>query len=268
MGRSSMQKGFTLTELIIVIVLLGIISVIPISFIRYSAQGALDTANRQRLAMAAGVVSEQISRDMRLALPGSVRLNASGRCLEFIPIIASTVYRNAPTRSARPGFPVLPLSGGASSAGHAVIYSYAATTNELYNPTTPGVLSPMTATLPTGSGTVNLTFDTGSHQFITDSPLRRVFIVSTPVTFCQEGRFIYRYSNYGFQPTVGASLPDTFADGREVIGAPLEPGSLLFSVVPPSLRRNGLVTFEFALQSAQSAERIYVAQEVQLRNVP
>lgn len=92
--------------------------------------------------------------------------------------------------------------------------------------------------------------------------------MSTPVTFCQEGRFIYRYSNYGFQPTVGASLPDTFADGREVIGAPLEPGSLLFSVVPPSLRRNGLVTFEFALQSAQSAERIYVAQEVQLRNVP
>lgn len=268
MSRSSTQQGFTLTELIIVIVLLGIISIIPISFIRYSAQGALDTANRQRLAMAAGVVSEQISRDMRLALPGSVRLNASGRCLEFIPIMTSTVYRNAPVMSARPGFPVLALPGGDSSAGHAVIYPYAATTNELYNPTTPGVLSPMTVALPAGSGTVNLTFDTGSHQFITDSPRRRVFLVNTPVTFCQEGRFIYRYRNYGFQPTVGAALPDTIGDGREVIGAPLEPGSLLFSVVPPSLQRNGLVTFEFALQSAQSAERIYVAQEVQLRNVP
>ena len=56
MGRLTGQRGFTLTELIIVIVLLGIISVIPISFIRYSAQGALDTANRQRLAMAAGVI--------------------------------------------------------------------------------------------------------------------------------------------------------------------------------------------------------------------
>lgn len=268
MGRLTGQRGFTLTELIIVIVLLGIISVIPISFIRYSAQGALDTANRQRLAMAAGVISEQISREIRVALPGSVRLSSDKRCLELIPIIAGTVYRNAPIISAQPSFPVLALPGGGSSTGHAVIYPYAATTSELYSPTTPGVLSPMSATLPAGTGTVNLTFDSASHQFLTDSPMRRFFMVDTPVTFCQEGQFVYRYSDYGFQLTVGAALPGTFADGREVIGAPLETSSLMFSFVPPSLQRNGLVTFEFALQSDQSAERIYVAQEVQLRNVP
>jgi len=274
MGRSNLQKGFSLTELIIVIVLLGIIAVIPISFIRFSAEGALDTANRQRLAMAAGVVSEQISREIRAALPGSVRLNDDDDCIEYIPIVASTVYRNAPITSARPSFPALPVSSVASSTGYAVIYPYAAETDDLYTATagTPGVISPMTATLPSGNGTVNIAFTSGTHQYLTDSPLRRVFLVSTPVTFCQDGRFIYRYSGYGFQSTVAAALPTTYdantGNGREVIGAPLEADSLNFSVVPPSLQRNGLITFEFALQSEQSDERIYVTQEVQLRNVP
>jgi MSHA biogenesis protein MshO len=272
MGCSTLQKGFTLTELIIVIVLLGIISIIPISFIRYSAEGALDTANRQRLAMAAGVISEQISREIRAALPGSVRLNAGDTCLEYIPIVASTVYRNAPIVSARPSFPALPLSNAASSTGYVAIYPYAATTNELYTPTTPGVISPMTATLPSGNGTVNIAFTSGTHQFVTDSPRRRVFMVDTPVTYCQEDRFVYRYSGYGFQPTVAAALPtaldDSTGTGREVIGAPLEADSLSFSVIPPSLQRNGLITFEFSVQSEQSDERIYVTQEVQLRNVP
>ena len=268
MKAAARQSGFSLTELIIVIVLLGIVAVIPVSFIRFSAEGAVNTANRQQLSLSASVASEQLSRALREALPGSIRVSSDQACIEFIPIVASTVYQSAPMTSPANNFPVLALSNGRSAQGHVVIYPYAANQSDLYDPASPGVISSQTATLPAGTDSVTLTMDSGSHQFISDSPSRRLFMVSTPVTFCQQGAFLYRYQNYGFQSTIGAALPSNFASGREVVAAPLQANSMAFDALPPTLRRNAIVTFEFAFQSDRSTDRMTVSQEVQLRNVP
>lgn len=268
MAGAQRQAGFTLTELIIVIVLLGIVAVIPVSFVRDAARGAVDTANRQQLSLSASVASEQLTRALRAALPGSLRVSPNQRCIEFIPILASTVYQAAPMASPATEFQVLALSGTRSAQGRAVIYPYAGSQADLYAPASPGVISAQTVDLPAGTDDVTLTFDSGSHQFVSDSPGRRLFVVDTPVSFCQKGTFLYRYQNYGFQAAIDDNLPATFAAGREVIAAPLEANTMTFDAIPPTLRRNAIVTFEFALQSDRSDDRMTVSQEVQLRNVP
>ena len=73
--------GFTLIELITVIVILSIVSLISVRFVSLSVQGAIDTANRQRLAMTAGIINEKLRRDLRDAEDTDV--GADDQCIEF-----------------------------------------------------------------------------------------------------------------------------------------------------------------------------------------
>lgn len=55
MSRSS---GFTLIELVIVIVLLAIVATISVQFVALSTRGALDVSSRQQRALQSVVISE------------------------------------------------------------------------------------------------------------------------------------------------------------------------------------------------------------------
>jgi MSHA biogenesis protein MshO len=91
--RSS--KGFTLVEMIIVIVITGIIGGIVAMFLRAPVQGYVDSARRAELTDIADTSLRRVARDLRLALPNSVRRTASGGSvyLEFIPTIGGGRYR-------------------------------------------------------------------------------------------------------------------------------------------------------------------------------
>ena len=91
--RSS--KGFTLVEMIIVIVITGIIGGIVAMFLRAPVQGYVDSARRAELTDIADMSLRRVARDLRLALPNSVRRTASGGSvyLEFIPTIGGGRYR-------------------------------------------------------------------------------------------------------------------------------------------------------------------------------
>jgi len=97
------SKGFTLVEMIIVIVITGIIGGIVAMFLRAPVQGYVDSARRAELTDIADTSLRRVARDLRLALPNSVRVrNAAGTpctdplvaCyLEFIPTIGGGRYR-------------------------------------------------------------------------------------------------------------------------------------------------------------------------------
>ncbi|MDI3293883.1 PulJ/GspJ family protein [Janthinobacterium tructae] len=80
------QRGFTLIELIVVIVITAIVAGMVTVFIRAPIQSYLDVSARAELADAADLVSRRITRDVRLALPNSVRVtsNSSGSFLELL----------------------------------------------------------------------------------------------------------------------------------------------------------------------------------------
>src|SRR2546422_10495664 len=86
-------RGVTLIEMIIAMVITGIVVAMSIFFAN-PLQQAVDTTTRAELADIADNALQRIGRDVRLALPNSVRTN--GTVIEFIPLRTGGRYRAEP----------------------------------------------------------------------------------------------------------------------------------------------------------------------------
>lgn len=257
------QNGFTLVEVIVSLVIVGILGVGVVNFIGRSTQGYADTAERQQLAIIGWIVSEKISRDVRDSLPNSIRLNAGESCMELVPTTAGTDYVNVPVVASANSAEVVNFVAGATpSAGHRLAV-YPNSLTGLYNLSSTGTISSTISSISAGSEadsrTINLS---GSHQFLTDSPTRRLYAVDNPVMYCFEGSQLLRYSAYGFN----ANMPAPASAGDPVvIGSRLANG--VFNYIPSTLTRNGVLTFSFTVTGSDGAQQV-ISQEVQIRNVP
>jgi MSHA biogenesis protein MshO len=86
------QRGFTLIEAIVVIVITGILVGIVSIFIRGPVQNYVETAARAELADAADTALRRITREVHRALPNSVRVGAGGTAVEFFPTSSGGRY--------------------------------------------------------------------------------------------------------------------------------------------------------------------------------
>lgn len=86
-------RGFSLVELIMVMVIIGILAAVVSVFIAGPVSGYVDANRRAQLSDAADTALRRIARDLRLALPNSVRVGGSNQFLEFIPTTAGNRYR-------------------------------------------------------------------------------------------------------------------------------------------------------------------------------
>lgn len=89
------ESGFTLMEMIVVIVITGIIASVVAVFLRRPVDQYLDVARRAEMTDVADTALRRISRDLRLALPNSVRVagacNGNDTCfIEFLPTGSSS----------------------------------------------------------------------------------------------------------------------------------------------------------------------------------
>lgn len=90
--RFSPSAGFTLIEMIMVIVITGVIAGMVAVFIRAPVQGYVDSVRRAELTDQADVALRRIARDVRLALPNSLRTATNG--FEFIMTKSGGRYRD------------------------------------------------------------------------------------------------------------------------------------------------------------------------------
>lgn len=259
------QSGFTLVELVMVIVLLGIVATISVQFVALSTVGALDVSSRQQRALQSVVISEQITREVREAFPLSVRAN--GQCLEWLPIIAATSYDTLTMGPDFDGVAIVPFGRVVPAGARLIVFGYGSAQSDLYTSETPGPVSPVIETVALDAETVTLS---EPHRFRERSPQKRLYAVDGPISICQIGQRLYRFSEYSrseSQPMANA-LNGSANRTREVMNANLVVNTFSLRVVPPSLRRAAVVNFRFQLVSDDGSETTNVSQEVQIRNVP
>lgn len=88
------RRGFSLVELTLVIVVLGVLAAIITVFVRPAVEGFIAQRNRSELQSAAQGALQAMQRDVRAAVPNSIR-TPSGLCFELVPTIGGGRYRIA-----------------------------------------------------------------------------------------------------------------------------------------------------------------------------
>ncbi|WP_332877924.1 prepilin-type N-terminal cleavage/methylation domain-containing protein [Massilia sp. S19_KUP03_FR1] len=80
----SVQRGFTLVEAVIVIAIIGIIGAIVAVFIRLPVQNYADSVARAEVSDEADLALRRMARELRMALPNSLRVTSDGSAIEFL----------------------------------------------------------------------------------------------------------------------------------------------------------------------------------------
>ena len=183
------QKGFTLVEMVTVIVLLGILSVGLTGFIRLVSQVYADTTENEALLANARFAVERLNRELRNALPNSFETTPDNSCLSYIPIVTSAIYRDIPvgTDTAVNSVEVIAFSdfiNQPANGQRAVVYPINRDDGLATSPKSAALATNNAITAVSGqTNRFNLNFATAS-RFIEESPTQRIFITAPRRQIC------------------------------------------------------------------------------------
>lgn len=262
------QRGVTLIELVVVIVVTGILAAGVAVFLKWPVEGYVDAGRRATLTDEADTALRRITRDLRNALPNSVRVDASGKFVEYIETTSGGRYRAELSSTGAGDI----LDFAAADTTFDVLGPAPATGTQLvvYNLYNSGTTSnAYSGDNRTGLTSVGSTVTFASKLFPASSPAQRFHIVSGPVTYGCTGGQLRRYSGYAYNepqiapPTGGSSA---------VLAANVDVGECSFSYTSGSLgERTGTVTIILQINSTSAGgdvEKVRMFQQVQIGNAP
>jgi MSHA biogenesis protein MshO len=274
------QSGFTLVEMIIVIVITGIIGGIVAMFIKAPVQGYVDSARRAELTDIADTAVRRMARDIRSAVPNSVRFsNCIAPCVEFIPTKDGGRYRaelkpdgtgNVLNFGAADGS--FDIVGGAIDfkTGDFIVVGSTQSDGSLpYDAiTASGVLR--ATTLPTAGARTSVTMAATALPVTAELPSQRFDVVDVDqeaVTYaCVGGGVVngegngnlMRYSNYGFNVAPTTVTP-------AILASKVDCTKTIIDYDLPN-QRFGLVAVRLTLTSGGESVTLY--NEVHVNNAP
>lgn len=281
--------GFTLVESIIVILLVGILAAVAAVFVVQPFEAARDMTRRAELVDAAETALNRMTREIRLAVPNSVRINAGNDALEFLrtstggryrrlndddPATADDVLEPAASSDSFDVLGGLPGDVAVGAAGRAcadmdtgtedcmVINNTGTTGFDAYNADN---VAAITDAAPGSSNPDTLTFDIGGGStppaFPAHSSNQRFQVFDTVVTYACTGNRINRHHDYGLNPTQVAPPTDGVVSllARDVIACN-------FTYTAGAGRRHGLVTIDLTIR--RDGETVRLVDQVHVVNVP
>jgi len=278
--RTRRERGFTLIEAIIAIVLTGIIAGTVSVFIVKPIRGYLDAVRRAELTDAADTAIRRLARDVRTALPNSMRTSGN-QCIEFLPIVASGRYRESTTSSGSgnvfnfttsSGFTFDVLAGSGVDASivsalnpyQAVVFNLGVgiTGSDAYA----GANRRAITGVGSAGGFTTVTLNAGSrYQY--ESPGRRFQVIPN---------YTVQYSCTGGATGKIVRTEQTIGSGNACpFASPLRSSTLLsnvdctnsaFSYTSGAMQRDGLLTI--TVRMSTTSEQIQLFDEINVNNVP
>lgn len=209
--KTMKQSGFTLLEAIMVIAITGIVAGMVAIFIRAPVDGYIDTVNRAELTDEADTALRRMARDIRLALPNSIRVNNTGDFVEFL--LTSTGGRYLDVQDNPPG-DFLSFTDGSD-----VTFAYVgaalpiAVGNEIVVFNLGQGMTPADAyaggnraqVTAVNGNTVTMANNPFAGNDVLQSPGRRFQVVATPVSYGCVGGQLRRY--WGYAITAAQAVP-------------------------------------------------------------
>jgi MSHA biogenesis protein MshO len=281
------QHGFTLVEMIMVIVITGIIGGMVAVFLKAPIQQYMDVSRRADMTDSADTALRRVARDLRLALPNSVRVTpgacpvtaanpgGAGVCnfLEFLPTSGGGRYRAGAGGGA--GCPVSPggeaLDFTVADACFGVLSAmppgFAFAAGDLvavYNLGVPGAnayLAENTAAINVAGSNAAIINLNAPMLFLFDSPSARFDIINQAVSYVCDttGGTLMRYS-YPIVP--GGVQPTAALAGGSLLAGNIGASCGFTYDVSPATQRSGLVTMQLSITRDAETVTLYSATHV------
>jgi MSHA biogenesis protein MshO len=276
------QRGFTLVEMIVVIVITGIIGGMVAMFIRAPVRGYTDSARRAEMTDIADTALRRISRDIRLALPNSVRVTgtcdgtAAATCfIEFLPTSGGGRYRSG-TGGAPGGeldftqpdssFEVIGTPPVMVAGDSVVVYNLGMAGADAYAGSN-RVAASIAGQIVTFAAPKSFTLDSCQRDPATGDVVGgcRFQVISTPVTYACDpvAGTLTRWQGYAIQPAQPGVLP---VGGTAALLANNVSSCIFTYNVSATAERSGLVTMHLTI--TEQGENVSLYSATHVSNVP
>jgi MSHA biogenesis protein MshO len=243
------SSGFTLIEMIVVIIILGVLAAGISTFISLSTKIYTEVTDRDQLVSSARFAIERLNREVRNALPNS--LIVMGKCLRFTPILESTIYTNIPVAPEGNSNTIDIIEfdetfGETSDINWSVVV-YPLNPEDVYGSNSK-VFGVNSISAPNDERVITLE---NSVQFAEDSPTQRLYFINGSVKYCIQNDTLLRSD----------SLNENILMAQDISVA-----NSSFEVLAATLQRNGMVRTHF--QFEKNSEIATFTNEIQVLNVP
>ncbi len=277
-AKANIIKGFTLLELIIVIIILGVMALGISGFIGLSTQTYLNVSERDDLLSSARFAVERLNRELRNAVPNSIRVidDTVKQCIEFTPIKASTIYIKLPVVPDLKANEIDVVSFidsqgdlfdcTGSCSDYIVVYPLKS--SDIYNFDVNSGDGKVTQFKSFSSSTDDIWTvpiePAGGMVFDEHSPTERLYVFDSTVSFCVSNFKLIRYQGNSFTtvqefPSLGDSI--LMAEHLK-----FDKNNLPFKFLPVSLQRNAIV--QVRLNFDRDGEIISFDNDIHIKNTP
>jgi MSHA biogenesis protein MshO len=269
-----------MVELVVTIVIIGILASLGGMFISRPMEGYVDLKRRAELVDQAEMALRRMQRDIRAALPNSIRTFDGGKGIEMLHVVDGGRYRRLPDDEGNDhilsftedntNFEVLGelqhFSDVDTENDFVVIYNLTATGSnanaysgdnikQLHNTSTESILQFVPAV-----------------RFPYSSPYQRFFIVDKAISYKIEGNptvgyRLWRYSGYEINNSpVGPDPSELIEDYRDLVAKFIDEENSSFDYSSATSTRSGLVTMRLTLEDNE--ESISLLHQVHVDNAP